>query len=100
MSGQRYEGGVVAGIIKSRGIGAWPEEIPGLGPMVRTVNGRCVDCDAAAKRSGNPQYAIDGGWITYGGVHLCRRHAQLRAAGPGAAPGVRLGGGLETGRVR
>lgn len=91
MSGKPYGGGVVAGSIKSRGIGAWPEEIPGLGPMVRTVHGRCSDCDAAAKRSGNPQFAIDGGWITYGGVHLCMRHAQLRvrdgraAAGPGSA---------------
>lgn len=94
MSGTPYAGGVAAGIIKSRGIGAWPEEIPGLGSMVRTVNGRCSDCDAAAKRSGNPQYAIDGGWITYGGVHLCMRHAQLRAreARPANGPGNLTGG--------
>lgn len=90
MSSQSYAAAVLTGIIKSRGIGAWPEEIPGLGPLVRTVYGRCGDCDAAARRSGNPQFVTDGGWITYGGLHLCIRHAQLRAReaadGGGGAP--------------
>lgn len=81
----KYHGGVVAGIAKSRGIGDWPDEIPGLGPRTRADLGRCVTCSAVMRQRRDPQYRLDGGWFTYGGKHFCKRHAQQASAGLKAA---------------
>lgn len=81
MADQRYHGGVIAGIAKGLTPGDWPEELPGLGPRVRAPLGRCADCTDAAKASRNPQFNLDGGWFTYGGRYLCKRHAQARERG-------------------
>mgnify|MGYP000863763176 FL=1 len=78
MADKRYAGGVLAGIAKERTPGDWPLELPGLGPRERAQLGRCVDCDEAMKASRNPQFNLDGGWFTYGGRHLCKRHAIAR----------------------
>lgn len=77
MSDPKYQGGITAGILKSREHGDWPEAVPGLGPKVMGTLATCEDCREQAKTRG-PQWALGGGWITYGGRPLCKRHAQER----------------------
>jgi len=44
MSDPRYTAGITQGCALSRTPGAWPAEVPGLGPAVVDVFGICVVC--------------------------------------------------------
>lgn len=79
MSDVRYQGGIIAGILKSRENGDWPDEVPGLGPKLLGVYNMCEDCREQAKTRGPQWVGHGGGWLTYGGRPLCKRHAQERA---------------------
>lgn len=78
MPDPRYSGGVLAGI-RSGAAGAWPDEIPGMGVKVRGELRNCEVCLRKRAASGDPQFATDGGWVTYGGVALRQRHAVAAA---------------------
>jgi len=80
MSDPRYKADIVAGIALSRGVGIWPDELPGLGkksgPHKLSVCRVCVDLrlDPLAIRSADrPQWDF----VRYGPdlVPICKRHA-------------------------
>jgi len=75
MADKRYAAGTIQGIAKSRGVGAWPDELPGLGPRMRSTFAQCHDCQTL--RVG-PDRTLDA-WMRYGERPLCLFHAQERA---------------------
>lgn len=79
MSDPRYDAGIVRGIRGSCAPGEWPASLLGLGAKVFGVFGACVDCKERVRNGRDPNRAIDGGYMSYGGVWLCKRDAQRRA---------------------
>lgn len=78
MSDPRYKGGITAGILKSHQHGEWPDEVPGLGPKMLGVFNQCLDCKDEQRFRGPDWAGHSGGWLTYGGRPICKRHAQER----------------------
>lgn len=90
MSDPRYKGGITAGILKSHQHGEWPEVVPRLGPRVFGTYSMCQDCREEAPRHGPQWTGHSGGWHTYGGRPLCKRHAQERCAIAVGSAGLEL----------